>query len=105
MSLESMIERTRSLEGKFPTERWTPEIRALDLVEEVGELCSAMLEYHGHKTASGSSKEPVVDSLCDILFDVLLLFQHYDVDVNAAYDAMLDELENRLKRNEWGTKQ
>lgn len=104
MSLESMMERTKDLEGKFPSERWTPEIRALDLVEEVGELCSAMLEYHGHKTVGTKSKAPLVDSLCDILFDVLLLFKHYDVEVEPAYKAMLDELENRLKLNEWGSK-
>jgi len=104
MTLESLIEKTKSLEGKFPSERWTPEIRALDLVEEVGELCSAMLEYHGHKTVAQKSKEPIVDSLCDILFDVILLFQHYNVQIEPAYEAMLNELENRLKRNEWGSK-
>jgi NTP pyrophosphatase (non-canonical NTP hydrolase) len=104
MSLDEMIGRTKELEAKFPVKGWSPEIRALDLVEEMGELCSAILEYHGHKTVPRTSKEPIVDSLCDILFDVFLLFKHYDIDIESAYNLMLDQLEDRLNRKEWGAK-
>lgn len=102
MTIEDLINRTKEIAQKFPVTNWTPETRTLDLVEEVGELCSAILEYHGHKTVDTGSKEAIVDGLCDILFDLILLFQHYQIDIKQEYSRTLDDFENRIKRNEWG---
>lgn len=102
MSFEELVERTKTITKEFPVRNWTPETRTLDLVEEVGELCSAILEYHGHKTVEAGTKEAVVDSLCDILYDLILLFDYYHVDIESTYKKMLDELEVRIKNHEWG---
>lgn len=73
---------------------WPPEVRCLDLAEEVGELARAVLAAEGRKAAPGVHREDVGDALCGVLLDVFALADHYRIDLDELYPAMLAQLAN-----------
>jgi len=74
------------------------EARVLDLVEEVGELANAVLVEEGHK---GRKKADLADSLADVLYDLILVAEHYGIDLKKEYGNMLEELKKRAERGEF----
>lgn len=58
-------------------------------------MANAILVREGHKGPK-RAKADLADSLCDILFDLLLLAHHYGVDLDAEYPKMLDQLRQRI---------
>lgn len=75
---------------------WSPEVRCLDLTEEVGELARTVLVVEGHKTAD--CEEPMGTALCGVLFDVFALAECYGIDLDTRYGEQLEQLANRLTR-------
>lgn len=71
---------------------WAPEVRCLDLAEEVGELARAVLAAEGHKAADGGSCQQVGEALCGVLLGVFALADHYRVELDALYPALLAQL-------------
>src|SRR5579859_379737 len=100
MSIKEMTKLTQEAVAKFDNPNWSPEAWALDLTEEVGELCNAILVRQGHKHAK-RAKADLADSLCDILFDLLMLSTVYNVDLDEEYHKMITELIERMKRKEF----
>ncbi len=76
------------------------EHRVLDLVEEVGELCRAILIEKGYKGKKGDKSE-IPDAIVDILFDLILLVEHYKIDIDKEYSKMIEGLKKRQKRGEF----
>ena len=74
--------------------------RFIDLVEEVGELANAMLAERGAKHEK-RKKADIDDSLCDILFNLIVLADNYGIDLKEAYHRMLDELEERIRNRDF----
>ena len=99
MSIKKMIEDTKIVANNFDRP-WTAEARTLDLIEEVGELCNAILVQEGYKN-SKRAKADLSDSLCDILFDIILLSDIYEVDIENQYYKMLSGLLERQKQKEF----
>jgi len=102
-SLEEIIKRTKEVHSlllKSGSGDFGKEARLLDLVEEVGELANAVLVEEGHKS-EGRRKADLKDSVCDVLFDLVLLAEQYGIDLGEEYGKMLKELEERIKRGEF----
>jgi len=93
--MKELTEKTRAVARKFP-KQWSPPIRFIDLVEEVGELANALLGEWKEKPPSGIKSE-VEDSLCDILYDLLLLAHDFDIDLKKSYLKMLEDLDKRIE--------
>lgn len=100
MSLKEMTKITQEVVSKFDNPNWSPETWALDLVEEVGELCNAILIRQGHKHVK-RARADLANSLCDILFDLLMLSAVYNMDLEEEYQQMIVELEERMKHKEF----
>lgn len=104
---KDLVEETRSLHRKFKSP-FDKRDRVLDLVEEVGELANAVLIVEKRKTITAhhprknKTKADVADALSDILFNVILLADDYDVDLLLDYERMLADLKRRLERGEFG---
>lgn len=103
MDLEEAKRETLKLEKNIRDrkgqERWTPNTRFIDLVEEVGELANALLVEHGFK-AEKVRRAELIDSICDILFNLLILADHYKVDLNKEYPKVLEHIKERLERGD-----
>ncbi len=89
--LNQWTARTAAVHALFPT--WSAEVRCLDLAEEAGELARAVLVAEGHKSAD--PEEPIAQALCGVLFDLLALAQHYQLDLDTHYAEQLEQLANR----------
>lgn len=79
-----------ALAAAYPA--WPPEVRCLDLAEEVGELARAVLTAEGHKATPAARREDVGDALCGVLLDVFALADHYRIDLDHLYPTMLARL-------------
>jgi len=94
-----LVKQTLQIRDCFKT-KLGKQGRMLDLVEEVGELASAMLYVDGGKTSGNPNKiktrEDIADGLADILYDLIILADHYKVDLPKEYSAMLKQLEKRF---------
>jgi len=97
--MKELSEKTIAIARKFPR-KWSIPIRFVDMVEEVGELANALLGKWGEKPPATIRAE-VEDSLCDILYDLILLSHEYDIDLRKSYLKMLSELEARLEKGEF----
>ncbi len=80
-----------ALEGVF--EPWPIEVRCLDLGEEVGELCRAVLVHQGHKEPPA---EELGEALCGVLVDVFALAHALGLSLGSLYPERLSQLVGRL---------
>jgi NTP pyrophosphatase (non-canonical NTP hydrolase) len=100
MNLAGLKKITKEVVRKFPGKQWKAEVRSLDLVEEVGELCNAILVREGHK-GKKRAKAELADSLVDILFDLILLADIYKIDLDKEYLKMIADIKRRQKEKQF----
>ena len=100
-TLNQALKETEKVCRKFPNpKKWTTHHRFAELVEEVGELANAIQTTEGYKS-NKRKKSEVVDSICDILYEVLIMASMYDVDLDKEYPKVLKQLEKRIKAGEF----
>jgi NTP pyrophosphatase (non-canonical NTP hydrolase) len=102
MKLSDLQKTTHQISKTFPT-KWGGKTRLIDLVEEVGELANAILVKESDKPKSRAfqGEEGLADSLCDILYDILILASYYHIDLEEEYVAMLEKLKKRISSGEF----
>jgi len=101
MDLNEAMKKTKKVVEEIEEKRgrkWDTKTRFIDLVEEVGELANALILEHGNKPERARRAE-LVDSVCDVLFDLLILAEMYNIDLDKEYPKVLDHIR---KRNEEG---
>ena len=81
-----------------------PEIAALDLASEVGELAKEVLQTTKYGTAEPVYREELGDELGDVLYALITLANHYDVDLEAALESRLDSYKRRIANGGMGSK-
>lgn len=104
MEISEAVKKTKELDKKFKT-RFDRRDRALDLMEEAGELAQAMQIESGRKLtndpAKNRTKADVADAICDMLYDLILLSVSYGLDLEKEYKKMLVGLGKRVKKGEF----
>ena len=73
-----------------------PQIHALDLVSEVGEVAKALLEGSDYGASPLQPTSALEDELGDALFSLAALAESLDVDLGTALDKALKKYETRL---------
>jgi NTP pyrophosphatase (non-canonical NTP hydrolase) len=107
MDLHKAQKRSQEVNSMFKKMRgmdWNPEVMITDMMEEVGELATRILVDRGYKTKKDKKVEDLADCLCDILFDIFMIAEHYDVDMETEYEKVLRQLASRIKKgkfSEW----
>lgn len=97
--MKELTDKTRAVARKF-SKQWSTPIRFIDMVEEVGELANALMGQWQEKPHN-RIKATVEDSLCDILYDIILLAHDFNIDLEKSYLKMLKELDKRVGRGEF----
>jgi len=103
MDFQDLINRTLELNAKFKTE-FSDHGRALSLVSEVGELADAIVEFDGGKAKGNRNpkgKEEIADALADILYNLIVLAKHYEVDLPSEYQKVLSDVKKRFEEREF----
>ena len=99
MDLNEAMEKTLNTVNEMVSHgatKWDSKTRFISLVEEVGELANAIMLEHGDKP-EGVRRAELTDSICDALFNLLLLAKNYDIDLNKEYNELLEQLKLRFK--------
>jgi NTP pyrophosphatase (non-canonical NTP hydrolase) len=74
---------------------WTRAETMMGFVGDVGDLAKLVMAAEGARSDLGSRDE-LEHELSDCLWAVLVLARRYEVDLAAAFDRSMDELEARL---------
>lgn len=74
----------------------TPQIHALDLISEVGEVAKAILEASDYGRASLLPSPALTEELGDAFFSLIALAESLDVDLEAALEGVLQKYQTRL---------
>lgn len=98
-SFSDLKQRALNLAKQFPNQ-WDAKTHFVDLVEEVGELGNAILVDGGDKSEK-RRRADLKDSFADILFELILMADECDVDLEKELSQMLDSLEKRLAQEEY----
>lgn len=100
MDFAKLVKDTIVVKNKFKTSLGK-QGQMLDLMEEVGELANAMLMVDGGKTSGNPdkqrTKEDVADALADCMYDLIVLADHYDIDLDKEYTSMIKKMHDRFK--------
>lgn len=100
LTLNQAKEETKKQAAKMPSENWSIHNRFVELVEEVGELANAIQTEEGFKSKKRKKAE-ITNSICDILYGIFLISDHYNIDLDEEYPKVLQEIETRRKLGEF----
>jgi NTP pyrophosphatase (non-canonical NTP hydrolase) len=101
--MDKLQKQTINLTKKFSTIK-KKEFLFMDLVEEVGELATAILYFEKIKIGKLTgkiNKDNISDALADILFELFVISDQYKINLEDEYKKMLIRLKKRVKSGEF----
>ena len=84
----------------MPNKDWNIHAHFVEMVEEVGELANAIQTEQGFKTKKRKKSE-VIDSVCDVLYELLRIADLYKVDLDKEYPFVLRQIDKRRRSGEF----
>jgi len=79
----------RKINDKLDPERgktWTPFVMVTDMLEEAGEVASAVKGLEGFKPPDKpKTKEMLATELSDLLYIIFVLAEHYEIELEEAF--------------------
>jgi len=100
VTINEAVDKTKKVAEKMPGKKWGIYQRFNDLVEEIGELANALQVKEGWKTKK-RSKADLADSVCDVLYSVLLISAHYNLDLDKEYTKVLRDIDARRRSGDF----
>jgi NTP pyrophosphatase (non-canonical NTP hydrolase) len=78
---------------------WNSNIMVTELVGEVGTLADSIMIREGHRPPRESSDTiDLEDDVVDVLFMLIRIADHYDIDLEQAYKNMILETREKLEQ-------
>jgi NTP pyrophosphatase (non-canonical NTP hydrolase) len=101
MELSEIVARTREITSLFDelVGEWDVSVMVTELTGEVGTLADSIMIQEGHRPAR--NKEDVIDledDIADILFMLIRIADHYDIDLEGAYQNLLRQTHRKLEQ-------
>jgi NTP pyrophosphatase (non-canonical NTP hydrolase) len=85
-------------QGTLP---WTREVAANDLQYQIGSLAKLILQLQNYRYRSGLNEEEIkskmADELADIIAEALFIADGYDIDIEKAWDDMLESDRRKIR--------
>lgn len=103
MTLSKLIELTYSTIQRFEGinhRKWGVEAMIAELTSEVGTLADSIMILEGYRQKRSGQETDLNDDICDILFILLYIARHYNINFEAAYKRMLEKTNEKLTRIE-----
>jgi NTP pyrophosphatase (non-canonical NTP hydrolase) len=101
MEVSEMIAMTREVTRLFDklVGRWNSSVMVTELVGEVGTLADSIMIHDGHRPPRENSEAiNLEDDVVDVLFMLIRIADHYDIDLEQAYRKMIEETHEKLER-------
>lgn len=93
--------RYEKLEKKLVGKNWTRGDIARGFIGDIGAAFKLMMAEDGLRTIDGS-KEKLNHEMGDIIWSILVLCDKYNIDPEDAFQSTIDELEERITKQEQG---
>jgi NTP pyrophosphatase (non-canonical NTP hydrolase) len=75
---------------------WSPFLMATKMLEEAGEVASDILGLEGIKPKGDFTKEMLGRELSDLLYNIFIIAETYDIDLESVYIDTIDKYEDHL---------
>jgi len=75
---------------------WTPFIMVSKMLEEAGEVSEAILGLEGIKSGEKYTKEVLGRELSDLLYNILIIAESYEINIEKFYKPTIDKYEEKL---------
>lgn len=81
----------------------SPEVTALDLVSEVGEVAKEILKSTNYGKEEEQYRPEIKSEIGDVLYSFIALANHYQINLEEALEIVLVKYEKRLKKGSVGS--
>jgi NTP pyrophosphatase (non-canonical NTP hydrolase) len=96
ISIRQIQERVDDWISQWDDGYWEPHANLARLTEEVGELAREINDVHGPKKKKDEEADGrIADELADILFVVVTLANSLDIDLQEAFEQVMDKYDMR----------
>ncbi len=95
-TLQEFVEESAHINLQFKN-KWSIELRLLNLSEEVGELSHDVLIKEGNKNAAPYAKS-IGANLSNLLYEIFLIANHYDIDLDNSWKDFLKIMPSWIKQ-------
>jgi NTP pyrophosphatase (non-canonical NTP hydrolase) len=99
MEVSDMMAMTRETTRLFDKAvgEWDISVMVTELVGEVGTLADSVMIQEGHRPARNGEPIDLEDDIVDVMFMLIRIADHYDVNVESAYQEMIEKTQGKLK--------
>ena len=80
-----------------------PEINALDLVSEIGEVVKKILKTTNYGKEKPRYRQEIKNEVGDVFYSLINLSNHYNINLEEALDFVLEKYEKRLQKGSAGS--
>ncbi len=101
LTVKELVEQTKELQElfhKIEKKPWSIETFVNELLAEVGTLADSIMIKEGYRDLR-KNQAPIdlEDDICDILFVLLMIANHYGIDVGKSYLRMVDITKKKIE--------
>lgn len=105
ITFQELVDRTAALQAVFQKNEkrpWTIDTYVMELLAEAGTLADSIVIKEGYRTVRPGQDIDLEDDICDVIFILLLIANHYGIDLEQAYLSMIDATREKLKHRSNG---
>lgn len=95
-TMKDLQEKVQQLAQRYTLQK-DPEIGALDLTSEVGELAKEIILTTDYGKTPSQPRKDIEKELGDVLFSLIILANIYTVDLEKALQGVLEKCEKRFQ--------
>jgi NTP pyrophosphatase (non-canonical NTP hydrolase) len=99
MEVSDMMAMTRETTRLFDKAvgPWDMSVMVTELVGEVGTLADSIMIKEKHRPARNGEEIDLEDDIVDVMFMLIRIADHYNIDVESAYEEMIEKTQRKLK--------
>ncbi len=101
VTVSDLAKRTRTVQQLFAEieqRPWTVETFVVELLAEAGTLADSVMITEGYRRLRKTQSQiDLEDDVCDILFVLFMIADHYDIDIGKSYVSMLEETVEKIR--------
>ncbi len=101
MTIQELVDETKRLQNRFSeleSRPWTIETYAVELLAEAGTLADSIMIQEGYRQIRPGQEINLDDDICDILFVLIMIANHYSIDLEESYVSMLKSTFEKLDK-------
>lgn len=102
LTVKDLVKETAALQkllGRFEARPWTAEAFVIELLAEAGTLADSVMIKEGYRKLRDSQDAiDLEDDICDVLFVLLMIADHYGIDIGKSYLFMVNTTRKKLEK-------